>query len=43
MQGWPALRGTFEGYWNSDETKLFTAATSVDGCKDLLPHQAGAQ
>ena len=36
MQGWPALRGTFEGYWNSDETKLFAAATSVDGCKAIF-------
>ena len=36
MQGWPALRGTFEGYWNSDETKLFTAATSTDGCKAIF-------
>jgi hypothetical protein len=33
LQGWPALRGTFEGYWNSDETKLFTATNSPDGCK----------
>ena len=36
LQGWPALRGTFEGYWNSDETKLFTAATSADGLKMYL-------
>ena len=28
LQGWPALRGTFEGYWNTDETKLFAGATS---------------
>lgn len=33
LQGWPALRGTFEGYWNTDESKLFTAATSQDGIK----------
>ena len=36
LQGWPALEGTFEGYWNSDETKLFTAATSSDGVKMYL-------
>jgi hypothetical protein len=36
LQGWPALRGTFEGYWNSDETKLFTAANSPDGVKMYL-------
>ena len=36
LQGWPALRGTFEGYWNSDETKLFTAATSPNGVKMYL-------
>jgi hypothetical protein len=31
MQGWPALKGTFEGYWNSDETKLFAASQSGTG------------
>jgi hypothetical protein len=31
LQGWPALRGTFEGFWNSDETKLFAATTSPNG------------
>ena len=31
LQGWPALRGTFEGFWNSDETKLFAASTSPNG------------
>jgi hypothetical protein len=36
LQGWPALRGTFEGLWNSDETKLFTASTSADGIKMYL-------
>ena len=36
LQGWPALRGTFEGYWNSDETKLFAAAQSADGVKMYL-------
>ena len=36
LQGWPALRGTFEGFWNSDETKLFAASTSVDGVKMYL-------
>jgi hypothetical protein len=36
LQGWPALRGTFEGYWNSDETKLFAAANSADGIKMYL-------
>jgi len=36
MQGWPALRGTFEGFWNSDETKLFAASNSPDGVKMYL-------
>ena len=36
LQGWPALRGTFEGYWNTDETKLFAASTSADGVKLYL-------
>ena len=36
MQGWPALRGTYEGYWNSDESKLFAATTSADGVKLYL-------
>jgi hypothetical protein len=36
LQGWPALRGTFEGYWNSDEAKLFAASTSADGVKMYL-------
>ena len=36
LQGWPALRGTFEGWWNSDEAKLFTASTSADGVKMYL-------
>ena len=36
LQGWPALRGTFEGYWNTDETKLFAASTSADGIKLYL-------
>ena len=36
LQGWPALRGTFEGYWNTDETKLFPASQSADGCKLYL-------
>lgn len=36
LQGWPALQGTFEGFWNSDETKLFAATTSVDGVKMYL-------
>ena len=36
LQGWPALRGTFEGWWNSDENKLFTASTSADGVKMYL-------
>ena len=36
MLGWPALRGTYEGYWNSDETKLFPASQSPDGCKLYL-------
>ena len=36
LQGWPALRGTFEGFWNSDETKLFAASTSADGIKMYL-------
>ena len=36
LQGWPALRGTYEGYWNTDETKLFAASQSPDGCKLYL-------
>ena len=36
LQGWPALRGTFGGLWNSDEAKLFAATTSVDGVKMYL-------
>lgn len=36
MQGWPALRGNYEGYWNTDETKLFAASTSGDGIKLYL-------
>jgi hypothetical protein len=36
LQGWPALRGTFEGWWNSDETKLFAATNSPDGVKMYL-------
>src|SRR4029450_5433825 len=33
LQGWPALRGPFEGYWNDTETKLFAASNSPDGLK----------
>lgn len=36
LQGWPALQGTFEGYWNTDESKLFAAAASADGVKMYL-------
>jgi hypothetical protein len=33
LQGWPSLRGTFEGFWNDTETKLFAATNSADGVK----------
>lgn len=36
LQGWPALRGTFEGYWNNSETKLFAGATSANGVKAIF-------
>jgi len=36
LQGWPALKGTFEALWNSDESKLFTAATSPNGVKAIF-------
>ena len=36
LQGWPAMRGTFEGFWNSDETKLFAASTSPTGINMYL-------
>ena len=36
LQGWPALRGSYEGWWNSSETKLFAAADSPDGNKAIF-------
>lgn len=36
MTGWPARRGTFEGFWNSSEDKLFAAANSPNGVKMYL-------
>lgn len=30
--GFPALRGTLEGFWVSDDTTLRQAAASADGC-----------
>jgi hypothetical protein len=36
LQGWPALRGSFEGFWNDSETKLFAASMSPDGVKMYL-------
>ena len=36
LQGWPALRGTFEGFWNDSETKLFAASTSPNGVNMYL-------
>ena len=36
VQGWPALRGTFEGLWNDSEAKLFAASQSPSGVNMYL-------
>ena len=35
-QGLADVQGTFSGFWNDAETKLFTAAASADGVKLYL-------
>lgn len=36
VQGLPDLTGSFTGFWDSSDTKIFTAAGSADGCKIYL-------
>jgi hypothetical protein len=36
VQGLPDVSGSFNGFWDHADTKLFTAAGSTDGCKIYL-------
>jgi hypothetical protein len=36
VQGLPDINGQFSGFWNDTEDKIFTAASSTDGCKLYL-------
>jgi hypothetical protein len=36
VQGLPDINGSFSGFWNDAEDKLFTASSSSDGCKIYL-------
>lgn len=36
VQGLPDVSGSFRGFWDNTDTKLFTAAASTDGCKIYL-------
>lgn len=36
VQGFPDLSGTFSGFYDDAETKIFSAASSADGCKLYL-------
>lgn len=36
VQGLPDISGSFEGFWDDTEAKLFTAAASSDGIKMYL-------
>ncbi len=36
VQGFPASRGTIEGFWASDDSTLRSAANSPDGCNIAL-------
>lgn len=36
VQGLPDLQGSFQGFWDHADTKLFDAAESADGCKLYL-------
>lgn len=36
VQGLPDINGSFSGFWNDSEDKLFTASSSTDGCKIYL-------
>jgi len=42
VQGLPDINGSFSGFWNDAEDKLFTAASSTDGCKIYLYPSADA-
>jgi hypothetical protein len=42
VQGLPDLQGTFDGFWNDQENKPFTAAASADGCNMYLYPSADA-
>jgi hypothetical protein len=42
VQGLPDINGSFSGFWNDSEDKLFTAAASSDGCKIYLYPSADA-
>lgn len=36
VQGLPDVQGSLSGFWDDTEDKLFTAASSTDGCKVYL-------
>lgn len=36
VQGLPDVQGSLSGFWDDTEDKLFTAASSADGCKVYL-------
>lgn len=36
VQGLPDVSGSFRGFWDHSDTKLFDAAASADGCKLYL-------
>jgi hypothetical protein len=42
VQGLPDINGSFSGFWNDAEDKLFTAAASSDGCRIYLYPSADA-
>lgn len=42
VQGLPDVSGSISGFWSHDDTKLFTAADSLDGCKLYLYPSADA-
>jgi hypothetical protein len=42
VQGLADINGSFSGFWNDAEDKLFTAAQSTDGCKIYLYPSADA-
>lgn len=42
VQGLADISGSFSGFWNELEDKLFTASSSADGCKIYLYPSADA-